>query len=270
MKIKHADRVRYEVNPLIEVVAQLRFAPIFALEKNVLSAIQGQLHDAGFSVLKLETLASITVTLNAPPSSDRISRAPQSSDNTQIYHFSTEDELHTFSVCKDFVALTSRAYLDWQNFSAKLNMLCGIFEAGFTPIAITRIGLRYKDLIERESLGLDGRLWSDLLNPIVAGFLSTSGFVDGVDESCVLQQTSQTVLKLEDCELLLQSALLRATDSTKRQAFLIDTDFYVNSEPPAQLKTALSLIDTIHSSANYVFQNCIKEPLSVALRPISS
>lgn len=270
MKIQHADRVQYEVNPLIEVVAQLRFTPIFALEKEVLPAIQSQLHDAGFSVLKSEKLASITVTLNASADTvPEIGQSSHSSDSTQIYHFSTTNQSHTFSVCRDFIALTTRDYSEWAEFFSKLKTLCGIFETSFRPIAISRVGLRYKDLIEREPLGLEGMLWSDLLKPIVAGFLSTSGFVDSVDESRVLQQTSQTVLQLSDCELLLQSALLRAADDPSKQAFLIDSDFYVVSEPSVEMDVVLSSIDTIHRSANSVFQNCIKEPLSVALRPIA-
>ncbi|MFN4328366.1 MAG: TIGR04255 family protein [Limnobacter sp.] len=268
MKIQHAERVRYAVNPLIEVVAQLRFSPIFALEKDVLPTIQSQLHEAGFSVLRSEKLASITVTVNASPDAvTDVTHNSQSSDSTQIYHFSTENQLHTFSICKDFVALTTRAYSQWTEFNARLTSLCNIFEASFKPISIFRVGLRYKDLIEREPLNLQDMLWSDLLNPIVAGFLSTTGFVDKVDESCVLQQTSQTVLCLDDCELLLQSALLRASDNPEKQAFLIDSDFYTVPKLPIDMKTALNSLDLIHRSANAVFQNCIKEPLSAALCP---
>lgn len=269
MKIKQTSRVRYEVNPLIEVVAQLRFSPIFGLEKESksLSSVQSQLDEIGFSVLKLENLASITVTLNAPQESN-MANLSQSSQNTPIYHFSTKDNLDTFSVCRDFVALTARSYSDWPDFSKKLNKLCNIFEANFKPIYISRVGLRYKDLIEKNSLNLNNYSWSELLQPVVSGFLSTKGFVESVEESCVLQQSSQTVLKLNDCELLLQSALLRAADNPKQQAFLIDSDFYVNPEPPLALASALELINSIHHSANSVFQNCIKEPLHVALRPI--
>ncbi|MFM0734348.1 TIGR04255 family protein [Paraburkholderia sediminicola] len=273
MKIQPENCARYETNPLIEVVAQFRFQPILAIGKEGPVAVQEALADAGFPNLRKEEPASISVTFRA----DSVQGAgapnvppPVLNSSGTIYHFASPDFKQTFSACATFVAFTTTSYNRWTDFQEKLGKLANIFAQAYKPIVVNRVGLRYKDLIERESLGLDGVSWGDLLNPIVSGIFSTDSFVDDMDELSVEQQASQTLMTLHDCNLLLQSALLRSTENDKQRAFLIDSDFFLERSNGIDVPESIQLLDTLHTNANSVFRKCIKEPLHAALHPVES
>lgn len=266
MIIKPENCAQYESNPLVEVVAQFRFPPILAVANEGPALIQEQLAYAGFPNLRKEESASISVTFSA--NGGQAINANQVANPGCVYHFDNADVTRTFSICSDFVAFSTSSYIGWKSFQEDFIKLVAIFAGAYKPIMVGRIGLRYKDLIEREPLGLAGVPWSELLNPIVSGFFSTMDFVEEVDELSVEQQMSQTLIQLSDCKLLLQSALLRSMENNNQQAFLIDSDFFVESNTAVSVQDGLEYLNKLHVNANSVFRKCIKEPLHAALRPL--
>lgn len=266
MKIRKSKRFIYEHNPLVEVSAQVSFDRILNLESDGPKELQSALAALGYTQLNIVRSASIQIAFG--PGSPLPQASPAALPT--IYHFSSADGERKFSICSDFAAFSCSTYKEWGSFKAQLYEGLGVFASQYNFANMKRVGLRYKDLIQRESLGLAEYPWSKLLAPVVAGIFSTSGFSDSgeIEESAIEQQASQVVMRLDTCKLLLQSALLRSTEGLGLQAFLIDADFFNELVGvPLNVGEISTMFDVLHDSADDLFGHCIEEPLHAALRP---
>jgi uncharacterized protein (TIGR04255 family) len=167
--------------------------------------------------------------------------------------------------------LSCFSYQSWDVFYPKFLSLAKCFFANRTEVQPTRLGLRYKDLIEREPLGLDGCAWHELIAPFLLGPLAPNSLADEqvADESDVINFLAQSQFKLDDAMLLLQSSLL-ATADNERRAFLIDADFYhegsIQQEVLNDSDLLLKQLESLHSNAGALFRRGITERLHDALR----
>lgn len=95
-----------------------------------------------------------------------------------------------------------------------------------------------------------------------------SGQIPSEDE--VESFVSQSVLKLDNSMVFLQSSLLRSLEGSRR-AFMIDADFYNDSGLEADLlgnDASLELrLNTLHENAGALFRRGITDTLHNALRP---
>ena len=271
MKIKESPRVLYGNNPLIEVLAQVRFDRLLSLVSDAPKELQGALSKAGYVQLDIEQSASIQIAFGPGSTvSERAASAP-APGIPAIFHFSSQDRQRKFSVCADFVAYSTSTYTEWKDFKASFMEGFAAFAAIYGgQAAVRRVGLRYKDLIEREPLNLAGVPWRDLLAPIVSGVFSADDFAEAgtFDEQAIEQQASQVLLGLDSCKVLLQSAILRSVQDSSRQAFLVDSDFFKDLSGLSVENSGIApLLEDLHRNANAVFRHCIKERLHAALLP---
>lgn len=266
MKIAPSEHVIYERNPLAEVVCQVRYSSAPELGSEVAGDVREELLKQGYTeesteqVLNFKLSPAVLPDQQLPPSI------------TKIFHFATSDGAWRFTYCSDFMALTCSRYSGWSEFLPRmLNGIAPLIRK-LPALSVTRLGLRYKDVIEREPLGLEGTPWPELIQPFLLGPLMPNAFLEGgyVDEGDLASFLSQAVLQLEDCKLLLQSSLLSAEDG-KRRAFLIDADFFnENSFEEGFLSDELRLksrLESLHTNAGALFRRGITEKLHVALQP---
>lgn len=266
MKIRTSKRFIYEHNPLVEVLAQVSFDRILDLASDGPKDLQAALSSLGYTQLDIEQSASVQIAFG--PGSQLPQATPAALPT--IYHFSTPDGQRKLSISSDFATFSCLVYKEWQVFEAQLMEGLRAFAGQYGFANIKRVGLRYKDLIQRESLGLAGYPWKKLLAPVVAGIFSTDDFSEtgDIEEAAIEQQASQVVMRLETCKLLLQSALLRSTEDEKLQAFLIDADFFNEfAGMPLDIERISAMFKILHASADDLFGHCIEEPLHGALGP---
>lgn len=268
MKIQQYDRVRYENNPLAEVICQVRFPYESSLADSLPDKLSTDLHALGYTQRSEEQVFSISIAIPPIPASSTDSvRAPTG----KIFHLSEESGIFKVSICSDYLALSCAKYLSWDDFKPKFIQAYDVLRKLVPDITPLRLGLRYKDVIVRESIGLEGVQWHELISPFLLGPLGLHAFNDDdldIEES-VPTSVMQSTIRLEDCELLLQSALLRSADGDKT-AFLIDSDFYVENSSPEVMNddTQLHLTLTkLHHSAGSLFRRGITEKLHAALSP---
>ncbi len=265
MKIKPSDRVIYAHNPLAEVLCQVRFDRILQLEANAPDAFQEKFAAEKYPKVAKEQVAAFQMSVK-----DKESIAVSSpSDLPTIHHFISVDGQRKVSVNADSLTFTCTTYERWEIFKRHFLEALEAFSTIYPHATAIRVGLRYKDLIERERLGLEGVPWHELLAPFVSGVFAADDFFETplTDDGTVVQQASQTLLKLTDCSLLLQSALLRSIDNSGQQAFLIDSDFFEDfSSFKVDLERISSALDVLHTSADAVFRRCIKDRLHDALK----
>jgi uncharacterized protein (TIGR04255 family) len=267
MRIESFDRVVYENNPLAEVVCQVRFQKTGDINEDEVEALKSSFANDGYTDFYQE------VSISTPPlpidvqGSIRI-EIPQ----VRIHYFSSPDKTWKASVCSEFVALTCLKYSNWDDFSRRLLMLIERFNPMRKEILPKRLGLRYRDVIEREPLGLGHVPWHELVAPFLLGPLLPNALASGQtpSESEVVSTAAQSMLKLDSSMVLLQSALLTSINS-ERRAFLIDADFFLEDglspnllANPTILKSKL---DILHANAGALFRRGITERLHHALRP---
>lgn len=272
MKIKQSARVRYTQNPLVEVLCQVRFSRLLALETHPPAELQVSFAEAGYPTLTIESQPSIQIAWsnNVAKESASLPTAARPIP-AAVYHFTSLDGTRKISLTSEFIAFSNEKYEEWKIFRDELIKVLGLFLKIYSHASPIRLGLRYKDLISREQLGLTGIPWSELITPFVGGVFHAKTYFenDDLNEILVSHQTAQVGLSLDDCELLLQTALLKAADDSGLQAFLIDADFFQES-PKYHLSFAKieDSLRTLHDSAGAVFRHCIEEKLHHALGPV--
>lgn len=265
MRIAASERVLYQNSPLVEVVAQVRFDRILILESSNPAQFQESFAKNHYPKLEIET-APIFAT---PVGAANITIEPSASVIPRVFHFSSDDGAWKLSVSADFITLSCLAYTHWNDFKSRFAAAVSAFSTIYSGIRPTRIGLRYKDVIERQALGLGGTPWSELLKPFVIGVLSEQDFaVEGVvPDSAVNTLLCYTTLKLKECDLILQTAQMTSVKGPEK-AFLIDSDFFAETANTSfSLSTILARFDELHSSAGALFRRCITDKLHHALSP---
>jgi uncharacterized protein (TIGR04255 family) len=272
MKIDASERVVYAHNPLAEVVCQVQFDALPALTQAEVAALQARFStDMGHSVYQVEELTQVEYQVTFDGTAPAFSQ--QALPANKIHHFLSADGFWRVSFCATFMALTCLKYSKWEEFRPVFFNAIDCFGDVLKTARVSRVGLRYKDVIEREPLGLAGVAWHELIKPFMLGPLNPDALADEqtLTENDIGSLVSQYVLHLESCKLLLQSSLLMSLDG-QRKAFLIDMDFF-NDHAPALEQTITnraSLIDQLnilHGHAGDLFRRCIKEKLHDALRP---
>lgn len=268
MKIQTYDRVQYDHNPLAEVICQVRFPFAHSLSDAVPDNLLSSLATLGYTERSEEQVFSISIAF--PPQAQ--AEAPQNRvPISKIFHFASVSEAFKVSICADFVALSCTKYLNWEDFRPRFLAAYKVVLDAINPAYPVRIGLRYKDVIERESLGLDGVAWSELIKPFLLGPLGACALSEDKSnaEDSVAAFITQATIRLDECDLVLQSALLRSADGD-RAAFLIDSDFFAENGDPECYKDdeqLVSLLAHLHNHAGSLFRRGITETLHAALGP---
>ena len=271
MRIASSERVVYEHNPLAEVVCQVRFERLNELTEDEIVTLRAEFANIGYTGFGEEVVFGFAQQIGlgglAPA-------APVVLPQTRIRHFSSADGILRVSVCWEFVAFSCSKYSNWSDFSSRLTAAFLVFLRMKNDAKPVRLGLRYKDVIEREPLGLDGVPWHELIQTFLLGPLAPDALAPGqtIADADIGNFLSQTLLHLDDAMLLLQSSLLASRDG-QRRAFLIDADFYCEGghlgEILAKPEVLTTRLESLHSNAGALFRQGITRRLHDALRPSS-
>jgi uncharacterized protein (TIGR04255 family) len=245
-------RVIYSKNPLVQVIAAIRFPVLFPLMQEYPSEFQRSIGDK----FPMSGIASpLGMILQVPEPS--VSPLP----GTRQFIFQSADQAWTINLDPQVFALTCSRYTRWEEFSRLFSESLDRFLEVFKPALITRFGLRYVDVIDKKKLGLENKGLSELLRPeLLNSFLF---FTEDVDKLNPFQFST---------ELGIDSGSVRIVVSTiigpdKHEGVLIDTDCYVE---PAEFRTAAEIVDRaerFHAYSSVVFRNCITELLHETLQP---
>ncbi|WP_080753462.1 TIGR04255 family protein [Janthinobacterium lividum] len=267
MQIAPSARVIYTHNPLAEVLSQVRFERILSLETE--RPVQFQETFAARDYPKLEIEDAGQFFGLAFGGEDRRAHKPFDADVSLIYHFSSVDDNWKLSLSSDFLSLTCTSYEGWPEFRRRFVEALDVLRGIYPHLKPARLGLRYKDIIERTPLGLSSVPWRELLQPFVLGIMASSDFsTDGfIPERALESLTSNTLLRLSDCYVSIQTAYLQSLEGDEH-AFLIDSDFYSElSQETLPFDEVSSRFENLHNSAGALFRRCITERLHDALGP---
>ena len=251
------NRVVYRKAPLVEVICQVRFPADLRIETTPPVDFQQRVRGR-FPLLTKQNQAVLST---MPPELAKAfeSVMPPSSTST-IWQFSTEDGSHTLQFHKDNLTLVSRNYRRWEEFIELFKLPMTAFIDLYTPAFFTRVGLRYRDIIQRSKLGLNEEKWGALLRPHILAEIAQEGF-----EARTVEAARNLLLKLPEhgAKVRLQHGFAEV-EGTPEQVYLIDCDFFVERTEAGHVGGTLEFL---HGNAANYFRWCITEKLHQAMEP---
>ena len=260
MPFPEAPRVVYNKNPLDKVICQLRFPPILKIDTEVPDKFQERIRD---KFPEFSEKAEIKLPIFKSAKKDTPTELLQSITPTgnKNYEFSSEDKVWTINLTRTFIALSTKKYKRREefreHFNAPLEALIDIYK----PSSLSRVGLRYIDIIRRSELELDKVPWSELLKSHVLWLLGSSDVNKNIRS---LQAQCQIDLEDKTSIARVMTALVDGHESDE-ECFMIDTDFYTTK------KTAItdvdSKLDFFHTQGSRLIQWLITKRLHEAMEP---
>lgn len=252
-----SQRVLYESAPLVQVVFQLRFPRLLAIETQAPAQFQERIRQT-FPLL--ERTADFAMPTMPSLPTDLLQLM-----NTQMgagaYQFLTVDRMLTVTLTSDSMTLTANRYTHWQSFWSHVSGPLHALNEIYRPSFYTRVGLRYLDAINRESIGLSGRHWSDLLQPHLLDPLVFPKFEGNVETV-----GHQLKLRLPDDSGFVTLRHGYGTVSGKQGiSYVIDFDF--SQEPHVEVADVEPTIGHFNQLSGRAFRSCLKPELHDALRP---
>ena len=251
MPFPPSDREVYEINPLNEVISQIRYPAILRVSAETPSAFQESIR--GRYPIYEEKMPALPPGL--PPQfseglSDLLAGLPFPTPlGARTHEFANETESQTISLTQNFIAVTDRQYSCWEHFREAVELAEDAFNRIYAPNFYQRVGLRYVDLLVRELVGMPDVPWSKLLNPTFIGMLGDRDLTGELQEF-----TTEALLKIPDVEngfLRLRHGLAIGQPSNE-QVYLIDADFY--TERRSDHHDALQHLDTFNKWGGCLFR----------------
>ncbi len=250
--LSREDRCIYGKSPLAEVICQLRFPEILAIEAKPPVEFQ-ELIRADYPEYKVlrEQLPAKPGTPQAKP--------------TINHQFLSADGLWRVNLTSRFISLACCRYTCWEDFAARLDKPLAAFIRCYQPAWFERIGLRYLNFISRRDLGLEGTAYRELIGPAYLGLLG--------DEEVAEQSTTRSTVDADaalrgGCRVKLHAGpgmVRRNGQPDPESKFILDLDLYM----PGKLEVRLSAaaLSTLHSQAWPLFRGAITDTLHDALDP---
>ena len=258
----NTPREEYRENPIEEVICQFRFPPILKIGTTTPAEFQDQIRTQFPLYQPQDALPPIPDQVRGILSQVGMENL-LGSQLPRVHQFATEDGASTVSLQTDFIALRVTDYERWDAFRELFESVEGNFKLLYEPQFYSRIGLRYRDVIIRENLGLDSVPWSELLNGDLVGLLRH-------DRSTLITQSVAAVqmelTEINNAHLTLQYGLQAQTEQSP-SVYFIDTDIAI--EQRTEPDDVFSLLNQFNRAAGDIFRWAIKDTLRNALGPTS-
>lgn len=258
MPFPPSAREIYAKNPLHEVICQLRFPTILQIVAESPAQFQNTIRDRYPLYREENSTAGLPKDV-----ADILASVPVPKGLTQPDHkFLTEGETRLVSLTQEFIALSEKEYQRWESFREEMKLAEKAFREIYRPSYYSRIGLRYRDVLEKAELGLNDRSWAELLNPFFIGELGVDVLAGEVQE--IRTQSLVTIPGIDKGLVRIHHGLAKRPGDNA-QVYLIDADFYTDKR--SQLEDAFPILDSFNNWGGRLFRWAITDTLRDALGP---
>ena len=266
MPFPETPRVIYQKNPLIQVICQIRFPPILRIDTETPVGFQERVRKLlpGYELTYDDGLDSLPQSLGQSLPSEM--RELMTLSSNRRHQFYAKGRTWTVSLTRDFVALETNQYKQWEDFRELLQLVINTLFQIYEPAYLTRIGLRYKNVIDRNRLGLEDVDWRDLFSDFVLG-----QFACDETSHLVLEHHGRTLVKLNDDGDLVRMEYGQVIDSAGDQSnklYLLDHDFYTNKETEPDEQDIVSRLNTYNALNRRLFRWGVSDRLHAAMGPL--
>lgn len=261
MPFPESPRVIYKRNPLVEVICQLKFPTILRIGTGDIAIFQDKIR-AQYPLY--ESREAALEFLNIPKElSAIVEKLPIPKPAGTITHrFLTKDRERLIALSQDFLAFSTTNYQRWESFREEIKKAEEALREVFSPAFYTRIGLRYKDLITPQELGLGDKKWGDLFAEHVVGELGDVRIAAAVSEI-----KTRAIIQIPDipgAQVTFIHGLARNDEKTLL-SYLIDADFAL--EETEETHGTIEVLDTFNRLAGRLFRWAITNSLHEAMEP---
>ena len=261
MPFPPSDREVYEINPLEQVICQIRYPAILKVSAEPPFEFQDTVRGE-YPLYEDKTALPNNLPHPLQEGIAELMAALPISLPTGLreHHFFTEDRSRSISLTQEFVAVTDSRYTRWEAFRGIVELAEKTLQRLYSPTFYQRVGLRYVDMLDRRKIDVSGVPWSSLLNPSFLGMLGSTG-LDGHVQSL----TTEVLLKIPDVEkgfVRIKHGLATSQQNTE-QVYVIDSDFF--TERRIDSSGALRDLDIFNKWAGYLFRWAAEPSLRDAL-----
>jgi uncharacterized protein (TIGR04255 family) len=245
------QRVIYDNNPLLEVILQIRFPTLLRLQSELPSDFQGKILSEYPHYEAQEAIELKVMTANAPPVVSE----------SRVHIFLSNDRKWRVTLGSDSLSLSTReSYKDWYDFKGRAEFCIATFFEIYPIKVITRLGLRYRDLINPRKLGKTNSTWSTLINPSILGPMGAENFrAFPLDTAKWAQRFSVGDLKIN-----MQGGTARQGED---RCYSLDFDISIAKEIIAGGGSLKSELELLHRPVGPLFRWAITDDLHAALGP---
>ena len=260
MLFPETERVIYENNPLEQVICQLRFPTILRIEAETPAGFQERIRREFPQYQERSEFAAIL-----PPELVQIlsQEVIQSLKPSQkVYEFATNDGSVTVRLASGFVSLTSSSYERWEGFFSGLQLALDALKEIYAPDHFTTVGLRYRNLIQKDALGLQDAEWPELLSENLVRELATPGIGEAIEDIA-----NRLLLRIETGpeRVHIQHGYARHPETNQIIGYGIDSDFFVEGE--TNVDAAIDQLVQFNRLNRRLFRWCITDRLHDAMGP---
>lgn len=257
MKLPNYERVIFEYNPLIEVIAQIRFPPILKITSQEPVDFQDKIR---FEYPIFESSKNLVIPNEL---SNLLNQLNPNISNELTYQFKSEDSSWQLSMDKTSITLATSKYNKYENFIEKFKNAMDIFETIYNPSFYSRIGLRYRNLIIRSRLNITNT-WAELIPQHIASELYTPELKDSI-----INFIKNLQLQTEVGKVNFNHGVVQVRDieqSIDEEAYLLDADFFTE-EKIERGENVWNIFAKSSRTADNLFRWSITEELYKALHP---
>jgi uncharacterized protein (TIGR04255 family) len=253
MRFPESERIHFEKDTIVEMICQLRFPEILSIGTKPPDAFQESVRGEYPLYERQGGLGG------APAEVARILEQLQFAPPEAVTHwFRTTDGDAALSLGPAFIAITVNKYPGWDPVHDRIDRAVTALDAAYGPPFFDRIGLRYRDVIDRDDIGLGDRSWAELLHP---GMVTLVGADLGIDPSRDRVVTDALLHLDEPNEAMLH--LRHGFGGNSSNTYELDADFYLESR--IERGEALALLDNLNHQESNFFRWAIGEDLREAL-----
>jgi uncharacterized protein (TIGR04255 family) len=188
--------------------------------------------------------------------------APPTLSESKTHIFLSADKYWRIALNANSISLSTKQYQHWDELKERAERCLKNF-FGIYPIkVVTRIGLRYRDVIRRSKIDKAESEWRALINPSVLGPMGSDEFRSIPLESARwLQQFA-----VGDVKITFQGGVL---SQEGEQSYFFDCAVSLSKEVIAGADALQSELEQIHKPIGPLFRWAITDELHTALGPKS-
>lgn len=265
MLFQPEERVIYKHNPLVSVICQLQFPLDLRIDVAMPAEFQQQIR-ADFPIAQEDMDGQ---GLQVPE--DISQHFPQELLNvlsTRInrrFLFGSRDKMWTITLTNSFVALETNDYVRWEDFRRNLELMLSALRETYQISFTTRLGLRYQNVVDRKTLGIEDLDWSALLSHFLLGPLATAKSADTVQEhngTFLIQLKEPT-----DFVRVRYGLVTEKSGDPENVMFMLDHDFFTGNDVETDVSDVVARVNIFNSSNRSLFRRCITAKLHDAMVP---
>lgn len=252
-----SPRVLYANAPLTQVICQLKFPPILRIDSQPPADFQDRIRNIFPFVEK--TANQLT---GIPPEIAQALGIAGAMDQSAGYAFKTEDGKCTLKLESQLISLSTISYRQWGDFFNQLRPALDALVEIYKPSFFQRVGIRYINTIQRSTLGIPDRSWSELLRRELLGEIALPQFEAAAAD--VKRNIRITFPSDPTCAMFLQHGYAKRTN-TSEILYRIDLD--LSRAGKTEVADVKSHLDSFNTLVGYAFRWCITPTLHTRLGP---